>query len=62
MWAELTDRYELKPEERPTTLALMRRAAEAWPADPAVGAVVDAYLDRWMFDVLGLDRTIGREF
>jgi hypothetical protein len=62
MWSELTDWYELKPEERSEAVAAMRRAAGEWSDIAAGDAGRDAYLDRWMFDFLGLDRNLGREF
>ncbi|HEX3329507.1 MAG TPA: hypothetical protein VHS27_06270 [Gaiellales bacterium] len=40
----------------------MRRAADEWIDVAADENARDAYLHRWMFDVLGLDRSIGREF
>lgn len=62
MWSELTDWYELKDDERPEAVAAMRRAADEWRAVGADSKGRDAYLDRWMFDVLGLDPKLGREF
>ena len=52
LWGELTDRYELRPEERGATEALMRHAASEWTAaqdDAARGR----YLDRWLYEVCG---------
>jgi hypothetical protein len=51
-----------EPQERPEALAAMRRAADEWIDVAADENARDAYLHRWMFDVLGLDRSIGREF
>jgi hypothetical protein len=61
-WSALTDWYELRPEERSEAVAAMRRAAGEWLVIAADGEARDAYLDRWMFDVLGLNRNLGREF
>jgi hypothetical protein len=62
MWSALTEWYELKPDERPEAVATMRRAAEEWLVIAADSEARDAYLARWMFDMLGLDRRIQREF
>lgn len=62
IWTALTDRYELKPEERPEALAAMDRAAGEWMTIATGDAAREEYLERWMFDELGLDRKIGREF
>ena len=62
MWAALTDRYELKLEERPAAVAAMVRAADEWLAVADDETARDAYLERWMFDELGLSRDIGPEF
>ena len=62
MWSALADWYELNPQQRPEALAAMRRAADEWIDVAADENARDAYLQRWMFDVLGLDRSIGREF
>lgn len=59
------DTREIAPvraRSRPATATLIRRTTQEWPPDPAKVAALDTYLDRWMFDVLGLDRRIGREF
>ncbi len=62
IWSELTDRYELKPGERPKTVAAMRRAAEEWLLVAADSTSRDAYLERWLFQELALSRKIGEEF
>jgi len=48
VWAELTDRYELSPDERGETEAVMRRAARDWLAVKHDDAARDRYLDHWL--------------
>jgi uncharacterized membrane protein len=62
LWATLTDRYELRPDQRPAVEATMVRAADEWFLVEADREARDAYLERWLFNELGLTRTIGREF
>ena len=56
VWGELTDRYELRPEERAETDALMRRAANEWLSVESNAAARDEYLDRWQYDICGHER------
>jgi len=62
LWAGLTDRYELAPdEERRETEALMRRAASGWLAVNQDSVAPDTYLDRWTQPTwLALDRRLLR--
>jgi transcriptional antiterminator Rof (Rho-off) len=56
IWAELEDRYELRPEARPEAQDLMRRAASEWLAVQTNAAAREAYLDRWQYDICGYER------
>ena len=56
IWAELTDRYELKVEERPEAEAEMRRAASEWLAIRHDAVARERYLDRWRYDICGYER------
>jgi len=56
IWAALTDRYELKPDERPEAVAQMQRAALEWLAASDDAAARERYFDKWLFDVLGFER------
>jgi hypothetical protein len=56
VWAELTDRYELRPDERGETEELMRRAAREWLAASHEEAARERYLDHWLYDVCGYQR------
>jgi hypothetical protein len=47
IWADLTDRYEQKVEERPGAEAEMRRAASEWLAVSHDAAARERYLDHW---------------
>lgn len=56
LWAALTDRYELRPNERREAVADMRRAALEWlevKDDPDARA---RYFETWLYDVLGYER------
>ena len=55
MWAALTDRYELEPDERPDAVADIRRAAMEWLVVKDDPAGRDCYFVRWLYDVLGYD-------
>ena len=57
VWASLTDRYELHPEDRPDALREMHRAANEWLAARDSSAAREAYLDHWQYEVLGYKRT-----
>lgn len=50
VWAKLTDRYELRPDERGETEAVMREAAREWLAVKHDDAARDRYLDHWVDD------------
>ena len=46
--ADLTDRYELRPQERGETEAVMRQAASEWLAIKEDRAARERYLHRWL--------------
>jgi hypothetical protein len=52
LWGGLTDMYELRPEARRETEALMRRAATEWLAVRDDDAARDKYFDRWLYHVV----------
>ena len=56
IWSELTDRYELKVEERPEAEAEMRRAASEWLAIRHDATARERYLDHWRYDICGYER------
>lgn len=56
LWGGLTDRLELKPEEGADALTAMRQAATEWQAVKDDSTARDEYFDRWLYDVLGLER------
>jgi transcriptional antiterminator Rof (Rho-off) len=56
IWAELTDHWELKPDERAEAETLMRRAATEWLAVRHDATARERHLDRWMFEVCGYKR------
>jgi hypothetical protein len=56
VWAALTDRYELKPNERPDALDQMRQASREWIAAVDNPETRDDYLDHWQYTVLGYER------
>jgi hypothetical protein len=47
LWADLTDRYELRPHERHDADAQMRLTATEWSAIKGDDEACEAYLDRW---------------
>jgi hypothetical protein len=56
VWAALQDRFELKAEDRAEALAAMRRAASEWLVARNDPIAREAYLDRWLYEVLGYER------
>jgi hypothetical protein len=56
VWVGLTDRWELKPDQRVEAEKEMRRAASEWLAAMHDDAARDRHLDHWMFEVLGYKR------
>lgn len=56
IWAELQDRYELKPAERAEAIDAMRRAAQEWASAKDDVATREAYLDHWQYEVCGYAR------
>lgn len=47
VWGDLTDQFELKPEERAEALNAMKQAAGEWIAARDDAAARASYLDRW---------------
>ena len=56
IWAALTDRWELKPDERAEAASAMRDAASEWLTVKDNAAARHAYLDRWMYEICGYER------
>jgi hypothetical protein len=48
IWAGLTDRYELKPDERPETVAEMLQAASEWLTVKDDAGARRSYFDKWL--------------
>jgi hypothetical protein len=48
IWSELTDWYELKPDERPAAVAAMRRAAAEWLAAKDDAERRTKYFESWV--------------
>ena len=60
IWGALTDWVENRPTETAQAESEMLRAAKEW-LDLKSGDAISrkAYLDRWVFDEMGYDRTSG---
>jgi hypothetical protein len=56
IWMALTDRYELKPDERREAVADMQRAATEWIAANADDAARARWFDQWLYRELGFNR------
>jgi hypothetical protein len=56
IWAELTDRWELKPDERADAAIEMREAASEWLRVKDDTEARAAYLDHWMYEICGYAR------
>jgi hypothetical protein len=57
IWGALTDRVEVKPQECAAAEQMMLRASREWLAlDRRDEKARDAYLDRWVYDELGIER------
>lgn len=56
MWAALTDRYELEPNERAKAVADMQRAASEWLRIKDDSDARERYFDKWLYDRLGYER------
>jgi hypothetical protein len=54
MWRELTDWYELKPDERSQAVAAMRRAATDWLSVKDDAAAQERYFERWRAELKAL--------
>lgn len=54
MWRELTDWYELKPDERSQAVAAMRRAATEWLGANDDAAARQRFFERWRFEMKAL--------
>ena len=48
IWSELTDRYELKPDERAAALDAMRRAADEWLTAKDDAVQRTKYFEKWL--------------
>ncbi|SCE96420.1 hypothetical protein GA0070607_3745 [Micromonospora coriariae] len=58
LWGALTDWVELKPDEADQAEAAMRQAAQDWlGVDQADRCAVERYLDHWLHDICGYERT-----
>ena len=53
IWGALTDRVEVRPEEKAEAVVVMRRAASEWLALDGDPRSRKAYLDRWVFELTG---------
>ena len=60
IWAALTDRYELKSDERPQAVAAIRRAAAEWLGVKDDPVASDEYFDQWLYEILGYRRTVPK--
>ncbi|PJE94395.1 hypothetical protein CUT44_29605 [Streptomyces carminius] len=56
LWAELTDRVELRPAETDQAEAHMVTAAREWLAVEGDQEAEAHYFDRWLHDILGYER------
>jgi hypothetical protein len=60
IWAALTDRWELKPEERAEAAVEMRQAATEWLPVKDGSTSRETYLDRWMYEICGYERDVPK--